>query len=215
MLKNRDMFSVGLVDDHKLMRSGLSELISSFYNFSVVLEAGSGKELIELLKTSEPPDIMLVDIHMKDMDGFETASWITSNHPLTKILALSMYDKEEAVIKMLRAGARGYLLKDSDPSELVYALNEIVDKGYYHSEISNNALQNQIGKDWLSSSLKDRELEFLKLVSTELTYKEIADKMCLSFRTIDGYRESLFEKLKVKSRTGLVLFAIREKIILT
>ena len=124
-----------------------------------------------------------------------------------------MYDDEKSIIRMIKAGARGYVLKDADPAELRKAFDDVVAKGYYYSDLVSGVLVQSLHYDDAGNQKKiiinDRETEFLKLACTELTYKEIADRMCLAPRTIDGYREALFEKLKVKSRVGLVVYAIR------
>jgi two-component system invasion response regulator UvrY len=209
---------VVLVDDHRLFRKGIVELINAFPQYQVIWEADNGKEFLKYLCSYERPDIVLLDIAMPVMNGYQTAEWLKINEPKLKFLVLSMYDSEEAIIKMIKLGAGGYILKDADPEELHLALNDINQKGYYCSESMSETLlhtiQNQDGnnnrvKDCLSS----KELEFLILACSELTYKEIADKMCLSVRTIDGYRDALFEKLSVKSRVGLVLFAIKNEIV--
>jgi len=154
------------------------------------------------------------------MDGYETAVWLKKNYPLVKVLALSMYDNENAIIRMFKAGAKGYILKDCDPAELRAALDSINSKGFYYSEMVTGRLIhtiNQLDEDDNTVKnliqLNDRELEFLKLACSELTYKEIADKMFLSPRTIDGYRDALFEKLNVKTRVGLVMYAIKNGIV--
>lgn len=192
-------------------------MINNFSGFQVIWEANNGLEFIQQLKTSNAPDIVLLDINMPEMDGYETAIWIKQERPQIKVLALSMYDDEDAIIKMLRYGARGYILKDAEPQELKTALHELVKKGYYYSELVTGTLLHSIHKEAEDINkhnpdavkLNDRETEFLKLACSELTYKEIADKMCLAPRTIDGYREALFEKLHVKNRIGLVLYALK------
>jgi DNA-binding NarL/FixJ family response regulator len=153
------------------------------------------------------------------MDGYETAQWLKKNHPSVKVLALSMYDNENAIIRMLKSGAKGYILKDSDPAELHTAIEALMKKGFHYSDQVSGKLIHAInmmeGED---SGLKklvhlsDREVEFLKFTCSELTYKEIADKMSVSPRTIDGYRDALFEKLEVKTRVGLVMYAIKNGI---
>ncbi|MDJ1497423.1 response regulator transcription factor [Cytophagaceae bacterium DM2B3-1] len=210
---------VALVDDHKLFRRGLVELINGFTDYKVVLEATNGKEFIQKLSSEPLPDLVLLDVNMPEMDGYETATWLRKHHPSIKILVLSMYDSETAIIKMLRIGVSGYILKDAETHELKHALDDLIQKGFYYSDLVSGTLAKSIAKPMVEThvqhihGLNDREIEFLKMVCTELTYKEIADQMCLSVRTIDGYREHLFEKLNVRSRVGLVLFAIRSKII--
>jgi DNA-binding NarL/FixJ family response regulator len=161
-----------------------------------------------------------MDINMPVKDGYETALWIKNNYPEIKVLALSMYDDEGAIIRMLKNGARGYILKESDPSELKAAIQAVMEKGFYYSEMVTGRLVHSIsGMDEESQGtqlllhLTEREIEFLKLVCTEMTYKEIADKMHLSPRTVDGYRDALFQKLEIKTRTGLVIFAIKHNIV--
>ena len=214
---------LAIVDDHKLFRDGLAELIKDFSNYEVIIEADNGEDFIRQLNPQSLPDIVLLDINMKVMDGFETAAWLRERHPRIIILALSMYENENTIIRMLRAGARGYVLKDIRKQELEQALASLVSKGYYYTEIITGKLIhaiNNFDEPGSGSVLKDltslnqREIEFLKLACTELTYKDIADKMCLSIHTIDGYRDALFEKLKTRSRVGLVLYAIRNKIVL-
>lgn len=209
---------VALADDHALVRNGLASLIDTFDGFKVLFQAGNGQELINMLKPKALPDIVLMDINMPKKDGYDTTKWLHDMYPQIKVLALSMYDNESAVIRMIKNGACGYILKDSEPGELKKALNAIAEKGYYHTEIVINQLIKIVRGDDVkdtpqAQNLNDRELEFLKYACTELTYKEIADKMFLSPRTIDGYRDALFEKLNLKTRVGLVLFAIKNGIV--
>lgn len=211
------MTSIVLVDDHSLLRSGLAGMLRES-GYEVLFEADNGNEFLQKMKTSAPPDILLLDINMPLMDGYETAAWVRTNFPETKVLALSMYDDEDAIIKMLKNGAKGYILKDSHPSELKEAIESVMSRGFYYSEMVTGRLMRSImdnqGTDQnASDNLSDRELEFLKLAASELTYKEIAEQMHLSPRTIDGYRDDLFEKLNIKSRVGLVLYAIRKSIV--
>lgn len=215
--------SLAIVDDHKLFRDGLAELINGFSNYQVIIEADNGQHFIDQLKPDRLPEIVLLDINMKQMDGFETAAWLKEHHPDIKILALSMYENENSVIRMLRLGVRGYVLKDIRKQELEQALSSLASKGYYYTELVTgklihalNSLQEEKSGSPLKelASLNQRETDFLKLACTELTYKDIADKMCLSVHTIDGYRDALFEKLHVKSRVGLVVYAIKNKIVL-
>lgn len=161
-----------------------------------------------------------MDINMPVKDGYETAAWLKNNYPGIKVLALSMLDDENAIIRMIKNGARGYVLKESEPAELRNAINAVLQKGFYYSEMVTGRLVHSIsGVDDESQhsqqviQLSDREIEFLKLACTEMTYKEIAAKMYLSPRTIDGYRDALFLKLDIKTRTGLVIYAIKNGIV--
>jgi DNA-binding NarL/FixJ family response regulator len=206
-----------LVDDHVLLRNGLAELLKSL-GHEILFDASNGKDLIEKLRPDRLPDILLLDINMPEMDGYETAQWVKVNYPDVKILALSMYDDEGSIIRMLRSGAKGYMLKDSNPKELTLAIDELMSKGYYYSELVGGKLMhiiNKIDEDDVKhlTKLSDRELDFLKYSCTELTYREIADKMFVSPRTVDGYRDMLFEKLQLKTRVGLAIYAIKNGIV--
>lgn len=204
-------YSVVIVDDHLLFAQALENLVNTFDNFKVLYHANNGKEFLERLETEDDtPHIALMDINMPVLNGIETMAVLNAKHPHVKVLALSMDDEEGTIIKMLRAGAKGYLLKDIHPQTFHQALNDVINKGFYYSEkITSTVLSSLHRHDDDEITLKDREVEFLKLACTEKTYKEIASDMFLSPKTIDGYRESLFEKLHVKSRVGLVLYAIK------
>jgi DNA-binding NarL/FixJ family response regulator len=213
--------SVALVDDHVLLRNGLANIIRNFNSHDILFEADNGKQCLAKLEAGLIPSIVLLDINMPVMDGYSTALEIRSRFPEVRVLALSMYDSENSIIRMLRNGARGYILKDSDPTELQQALLDVQQKGYYHSEMITsrlirlvNDLDNPEGQLQQMINLNEREIEFLRLSCTELTYKEIADRMGVSPRTVDGYRDTLFEKLPVKTRVGLVLYAIRSGLVL-
>jgi two-component system, NarL family, invasion response regulator UvrY len=207
--------NIVLVDDHVLLRNGLSSLVTDL-GFNVMYECTNGKQLIDSIDKDNLPDLVLMDINMPVMDGFETAAWLKNNYPLINVIALSMFDDENTIIRMLRNGARGYILKDISPGELRQAINSVMTKGFYYSELVSGSLLHSVAnnhKEDSLHSLKEREIDFLKLACTEMTYKEISDKMNLSPRTIDGYRDDLFQKLGVKSRVVLVLFAIKCRII--
>jgi two-component system, NarL family, invasion response regulator UvrY len=213
------MANIVLVDDHVLLRNGLAELVKSL-GHTVLFEADNGKDFTAKLDAGSLPDLVLLDINMPEMDGFETAHWIKTNHPEIKVLALSMYDNETSIIRMLKCGAKGYILKDSEPAELKAAIHALMNKGFYYSDLVSGKLMHAINKmdddsDGLKSlvPLNERETDFLKYTCSELTYKEIPDKMYVSPRTIDGYRDALFEKLHVKTRVGLVMYAIKNGIV--
>jgi two-component system invasion response regulator UvrY len=210
---------VCIVDDHVLLRNGLASLMKNFTDYSVLFEASNGKDLIAQIREGKLPDIVLLDINMPVMDGFETSLWLKQHHPDIKILALSMYDDDQAIIRMLQNGAKGYILKDSEALDLKNALDSVRNKGYYYSEMVTGKLIHAVhkaadeGKKTVAAiALSERDIDFLKLVCTEMTYKEIAEKMLLSPRTIDGYRDSLFSKLGVRTRVGLAVYAIRQGI---
>jgi len=206
-----------IVDDHMLFSQALQGLVSNFEEFNVLAVLNNGKELVNyFLEDKAQPQIVLMDIQMPLMNGIEATLWLKENRPDIKVLALSMEAEEETILKMLRAGAKGYLLKDIHPSVLQHAINEVYTTGFYYTENVANTLLNSINNPQKPSKvqLKERELEFLKLACSEMTYKQIAEKMFLSPKTVENYREALFEKLEAKTRIGLVLYAIREKIVI-
>ena len=204
---------IALVDDHRLFRSGIASLINNFTRYNIVFEAGNGVELKEKITPDNIPDIILLDMNMPLMDGTNTAKWLLNTHPNIKIIVLSMINDAEKVLSMIKLGVKGYLLKDSEPHEFEQALQKVSKGELYYPGFVTQLLINSMGPDAENNKLNAREIEFLKLVGTELTYKEIAEQMCISVRTIDGYRDQLFEKLQIKSRVGLVLYAIKNKLI--
>ena len=213
------MATIALTDDHTLLRNGLAALVQSLGHI-VLFEADNGKDFISKLDKNNLPELVLLDINMPEMDGYDTAQWIKNNHYDIKVLALSMYDNENSIIRMLKCGAKGYILKDSEPAELKAAIEAVMSKGFYYSDLVSGKLIHAINKlddddNGLKSliQLNDRETDFLKYACTEMTYKEIADKMFVSPRTIDGYRDALFEKLHVKTRVGLVMYAIKNGVV--
>lgn len=209
---------IALADDHVLLRNGLAGLVTNL-GYDVIFECSNGAELMKKIDKDNPPDIVLMDINMTGGDGYQATEWLRENFPLVNVLAVSMYDDETAIIRMLKCGAKGYILKGAEPTELKKAIDDVMTKGVHYSELVTGKLLHSIYKveegngTQKALELNDRELEFLKLASTEMTYKEIAKEMHLSPRTIDGYRDDLFEKLNIKNRVGLVLFAIKHGIV--
>jgi len=218
---------IALVDDHKLMRHGIAELINHFEGFTVILETNNGLELkkkLHFLKEEELPNIILMDIEIPELNGFETTKWLkgyTTDKPKAlykhkeaykniHIAGLSMNSKEFSIIELLKSGATGYIFKDAEPNELLEGLKDMRHKGYYYSQNANKVVLQNLNT--LKFHPNAQEITFLKWACTQLTYKEIADKMCLSTRRIDGIREVLFDKLNVKNRVGLVIYAIERGI---
>ncbi|MBB4807123.1 DNA-binding NarL/FixJ family response regulator [Chryseobacterium defluvii] len=205
---------IAIVDDHTLMSKALENMIMENPQYSVIMNHPNGEDFIaDLEKASELPAVVLMDINMPYKNGIETTEWLSEHHPEIKVIALTMEDDEKVLIKMLKAGAKGYLLKDMQPSILFQAIDTVFDKGSFYTDFVAQKLLKVKTEDLktasLLSELKDKEKEFIKWACSELTYKEIADKMFLSPKTIDGYRDSVFTKLEIKNRVGLVLFALK------
>jgi two-component system, NarL family, invasion response regulator UvrY len=204
-----------LVDDHTLVRSSLANMVNEFDNCRVIFEACNGLDFIRQVKVNTVPDLVILDLNMEQMDGYETAKWLFSNMPEVRILMLSMYSTEMSLLRMLRIGVKGFLRKDVHVSELKTAIDAIMNAGYYYSYDVAGKIMNLFRKSDEPSALSnkslitDSELQFLKLACTEDTYKEIAQKMKMNPRGIDNLRDHLFTKLDVKSRIGLAMYAVR------
>ena len=207
--------SVVICEDHTLLSQAIAGIVDSFEHFEVLYLCKNGTDLIEKFTFDQHlPEIVLMDVNMPILNGIETTKWINDKHPEVSLMALTVEEEEDTILKMIRSGAKGYLLKDVDKNTLETALLKIVETGYYHSNNVTDVLMNSVsGKSHINSThLKDSEIEFLKLLCSELTYREIAQYMKLSPKTIDGYRDNLFIKLDVKNRIGLVIYAVKHKI---
>ncbi|WP_028788700.1 response regulator transcription factor [Terrimonas ferruginea] len=206
---------IAIVDDHNLFRKGLIKLINlgdTHRRYSVLFEAESGLDLKEKLNKRTIPDIMLMDIDMPDMDGYETVSWLRQFHPGIRILVISMFENEEAILRMLQLGVRGYLSKDIEVEDIHHALEAISSGGYYYSERATEVRDQRLNNSSAgqqAQNMSEREREFLKLACTDMTYVQIADVMNVSVKTIDGYREELFKRFGFKNRVTMAMYAVK------
>lgn len=213
------MVNILLADDHVLLRDALSTLINGFEGFRIIGVASNGYEVQKIMSEGQLPDLIILDLNMPEMDGFETTRWLAQQHPEVKILILTMYDSDIALIRLLQEGVRGFLKKDIHPEELRHALQTVVDQGYYYTNSTGGKIAALFKKNkgepsaLEKQSLTEMEIAFLKLVSSDMTYKEIAMQLHLSTRVVDNYRETLFDKLGVRSRVGLAVYAIKNGII--
>jgi DNA-binding NarL/FixJ family response regulator len=214
-----EKIKIALVDDHVLLRNALGKLINNFTNCEVVMELSNGIELIEQIKPNKEPDVILLDLNMPGMDGYATASWVRENYPGIHVLMLTMYDSEQALIRLLQQGVKGFLKKDIHPAELSFAINAVMQSGFYYSQHISGKMANLFrsrngnGLALEKALLTDQEIDFLRFAASDLTYKEIAMKMKLNPRAVDSLRDHLFDKLEVKSRVGLAMYAIRQGIV--
>jgi two-component system, NarL family, invasion response regulator UvrY len=211
------VIKVAIADDHALLRKGLVELLNDD-QISVVAEASNGKELIQKIRL-RVPHIVLMDINMPEMDGFETTTWLRKNMPNIRVIALSMFGDDISVIRMIKAGAKGYLLKDTEPKELKRAIIEVAKTGFHYTELVSGKLMNSFGDENSAYEnpediFTERQILYLRHACSDLNHKDISVLMNVSPRTVDGYRDSLFQKIGVSSRVGLVLYAVRHKIVL-
>ena len=210
---------VAVVDDHQLVRTGLVQMVQALPGWVVTIEAANGKDFIDQTNLLSPPDIVLLDIRMPIMDGYETALWIRSHLPETRVLIVSMVSREPAVIRMLRLGIYGFITKDTNTAELHQALKRIQQKQFHVNELVGNRIFHYFSDSTTEqlpdekNDITDREFIFLRKCCSELTYRQIAKEMHVSPRTIDTSRDHLFEKLKVRTRVGLVIYALRTGLI--
>jgi DNA-binding NarL/FixJ family response regulator len=218
-MKSANQLKISLVDDHNLFRKGLIKLINmgnTNNQYSILFEADNGRDLQEKMKNPPFPDIILMDIDMPDMNGFEAVEWLKRTHAEIKVMVISMVEDEKSVLRMLRLGVKGFLNKDIEVEDMHNALKTISNNGIYFSEIATNVMNLELNgqsKTISGITLSENERIFLKHTATDLTYQQIADQMNLSVKTIDGYRESLFKKCNVKSRTTLAVWAIKQGIV--
>jgi two-component system, NarL family, invasion response regulator UvrY len=217
MIQNE--IKIALVDDHVLLRNALASLINSFDDCKIIHESGNGCELMENIDRGLIPDVVLLDLNMPKMDGYQTAAVLQKRFPSINILMLTMFDSEFTLIRLLQAGAKGFLKKDVHPSELKFALHSVMEAGYYYSTNTAGKLANlfrNASRDTnrlQQAMLSDQEVSFLRLACTDLTYKAIAQEMGLTPRSVDVLRDSLFVKLDVKSRVGLAMVALKNGVV--
>lgn len=215
---------VALVDDHHLMRSGLAATVNALGGYRVAVEAGNGRELVEALELMQRnalalPAIAIVDLNMPVMDGYATIGWLRENTPAVLPLALTFDAADDALVRSVRAGARGFLLKNTRPAVLKTALDSLMLTGYYYTDQTHKAMQEhpalrtrqERDRETVLAQITPREMEFLLLVCDpqEYTYEQMAERMGIHRRSVDNHRVGLFEKFGIKSKTGLVLFAMR------
>ena len=202
-----------IADDHQMFIDGLKSLLSETAWIEIIGEANNGNEVIEQMNTLQP-DVILLDIGMPELNGIETTIYLTEKQPSIKIIALTMYDDQHRVSKMLKAGVKGYLLKNTSKNELLEAIEAVTkDETYLSPQLEKFALNNEKTEDQsLISKLTKREIEIIKLIVQSSTNKEIADKLFLSELTINTHRKNAMRKLELKNTAGLVQFAIENNI---
>lgn len=211
--------SIALVDDHVLFRKGLAAVLKTFESIEVVHQASNGVELLEMLKNVEV-DVVLLDLEMQGMDGMQTTKKLNETFPEVKIIILSMYDDDHFIQHLMELGANGYLLKDTEPEEVIIAVQSAYENGFYFNErVSKVVINGLIKKNKVKPvfrgnvKLSPRELEVLALICQEQTNVEIGEQLFLSSRTIEGYRNRLLEKTNTRNTAGLVVFALKNNLV--
>lgn len=216
--KEKSSIRVAIADDHVLLRNALAALINNSGQCKVIFETSNGIELIQKIKEVQEPDVVILDLNMPEMDGYQTAAYLQAKNPGVKVLMLTMYDSELILIRLLKAGVRGFMKKDIHPSELLFAIQSVHENGFYYSAQTSSKLAG-LFRDKDDNPILNRimmsetEIEFLKLSCTEMTYKEIAAAMKINPRAIDGLRDTLFTRLDIKSRVGLAMYAIKHGVV--
>ncbi|PQJ09281.1 hypothetical protein CJD36_018705 [Flavipsychrobacter stenotrophus] len=209
-----------LVDDHVIIREGLKELIEKLGAYKVTRQYSDGSELTNDIPLIPAPDLIIMDISMPVMNGDEVVATLREKDIFIPILILTLSQDENRIVHLFRNGVCGYLKKDCTAAMMKQALEEIFRVGYYHNELMVFALQTaermprKTQQELILEKLSVREKEFLKLIchEDEYTYDQIASLMHVQHRTVDGYRQSIFEKFGIKSKTGLVLFMLRHQL---
>lgn len=214
------MIYIGLVDDHQVTRRGIKTIIETDPEIEVVIEASNGIELFSgLPQLDRLPDILILDVSMPGMNGYETIIQLQEQFSAVKILVFSLISETDAILNMINNGASGYIHKSADPLKLIeavktirrqdYYINDLVKREYFASDDNDAVKRIHLGK----INLTAREIEFIKLSGTKMTYKEMATYMGVSPKTLENYRENLFKKLSLKNRAGLVAYGYRNGII--
>ena len=205
-------YKVVIADDHAMVCSAFTSMVNNFHTFEMLYEVHNGKQLLDKLRfVINVPDLILLDINMPEMNGFETLKVLQEKYPDIKVIGLSMNDEEESYMKFIKLGGNGFVSKVASKDSLHEAMKSVIEKGYYYTEEMTNSLFREMKSPKKTETIliSEREKELLKWIGTDLTYQEIAEKMFLSPKTIDGYRNSLFQKLDLKSRTSLAMYAVK------
>lgn len=207
-----------LADDHEIFRDGFNLMVKKNPRLKLVGEAGNGRQLVEMA-TSLKPDIIITDIQMPVMDGLEATIEIVKKFPHIGIIALSMYGEESHILEMIHAGAKGYLLKNSHKAEIFAAIIKVSRNEYYFCSDINNNLESMVTGVKLNPFIptgrpvfSDREIAIIRLICEEYSYKEIADRLKLSKRTIEWYCDGIVHKIKARNRNGIIVYALRHNI---
>ena len=207
-----------IADDHELLREGFSLLLKKQKEIEIIDEASNGKDLLEKVRKQQP-DVVVTDIQMPEMDGIEATKKIKEEFPQIEVIALTMFNEDHLIIDMLEAGAKGYLLKNTTKKELTEAIKAVHNGGTHFCSSTSEKLKGMIVQSVFNpykkrptETFSEREIEVMKLICQQLQNKEIADKLFISVRTVEGYREKIFEKTGSRTVAGVTIFAIKNGI---
>lgn len=214
------MINIALVDDHLLFREGIKAIFQEENDMEITLEASDGLEFLEVLRNAVvKPDVLLLDIRMPNLDGYETAKIVLEKYPEMKIIILTMHEEERHIIRMIELGVNGYLMKNASRDEVINCIESVLEYDYYFNNKITNIMRKVMmykGKGTPNNiiyDLTEREIEVLELICKEYTAKEIGEKLFISFRTVEGHRKKLLSKLNVRNTAGLVVLALKNEIV--
>ncbi|AXG71037.1 transcriptional regulatory protein DegU [Kordia sp. SMS9] len=214
------MTNIALVDDHLLFREGIKAIFQDEKEMKITLEASDGQEFLEVLRNAVvKPDVLLLDIRMPNLDGYETAKIVLEKYPAMKIIILTMHEEERHIIRMIELGVNGYLMKNASRNEVINCIESVLEYDYYFNNKITSIMRKVMmykGKrttTHIIHDLTEREIEVLTLICKEFTAKEIGEKLFISFRTVEGHRKKLLSKLNVRNTAGLVVLALKNEIV--
>jgi DNA-binding NarL/FixJ family response regulator len=217
-MKVHGNIKVAIADDHEIFRDGLRIMLQKQPDIKLIAEAGDGKDLIDQVE-KEQPDIIISDVKMPRMDGVAATRYLSGHYPQIGIIALTMFDEEDLIIDMLEAGAKGYLLKNADKHEIVEAIKSVYNQQPYYCRHTSHKLAQMVAKSKFNPykpqprpEFNDRELEIITDICNGLTSKQIAEKIFLSVRTVEGLRMKIMEKMDVKNTAGIIIYAIKHNL---
>ncbi len=206
-----------MAEDETVLREPLCDMMNSWENCKVILQVSNGRELMEKIDPKNLPDLLLVDLKMPVMNGYETMAAVKKSYPEIKLLVLSFYNSEEVICKIINEGAHGFVAKCDDVAIFKKAIHEIMKTGFYFTDPIAARLMKQrlqTGNIVTSNSISDKEISFLKCLITNKTYKEIARNMKIPDRQVEYIRNTLFDRFEVNSRTALAVLALQKGIVL-
>jgi DNA-binding NarL/FixJ family response regulator len=209
---------VVIADDHEIFRDGLKLVLQKQKDIIIAGEACDGRELLELVK-QQLPDVVVTDVKMPNLDGVAAAKYLAQHYPSIGVIALTMFDEEDLIVDMLEAGAKGYLLKNADKTEILEAVHTVANNQPHYCRLTSQKLASMVAKSKFNFNLKkekpdfnEREREIICYICDGLTNKEIGEKIFLSVRTVEGLRLKIIEKMNVKNTAGIIVYAIRENL---
>lgn len=217
-----ETITIAIADDQMLFRRGMAAIINSFEGMMVVCETDNGRKLLTFLETTtQKTDVILMDLSMPELNGIDTMKFIHEKYPDQKVIILSVHNEEKFVVHLIELGANAYLFKNAEPEDVENAIRGVVEKGFYFSESLMHTFQKRLSNKKTHVSVHDnipitltvREIEVMNLICQELTAQEIAEKLFISVRTVDGHRNNLLEKTGARNTAGLVIFAIKNNLV--